>query len=106
MRATLTSSLLLMLTPLVALPGQSGRATTSPAITVADLKQRLYAIADDSMQGRSTGSLGDFKAAGREPRPSARARPPEDRSPCAVRAVAGAPGTRRTTFPIERGMPW
>src|SRR5437667_11349532 len=35
---------------------------TQPAITAADLRQRLYLIADDSMMGRETGSLGAFKA--------------------------------------------
>jgi len=34
---------------------------TEPAITAADLRQRLYLIADDSMMGRETGSLGAFK---------------------------------------------
>src|SRR5579862_6409366 len=38
-------------------------AQTSPAITVADLRSRLDRIADDSMMGRETGSLGDFKTA-------------------------------------------
>jgi glyoxylase-like metal-dependent hydrolase (beta-lactamase superfamily II) len=37
--------------------------TTNTAITAADLRQRLFAIADDSMMGRETGSLGAFKAA-------------------------------------------
>src|SRR5205809_8121918 len=35
---------------------------TEPEITAADLRQRLYLIADDSMMGRETGSLGAFKA--------------------------------------------
>src|SRR5256885_16941272 len=35
---------------------------SEPAITAADLRQRLYLIADDSMMGRETGSLGAFKA--------------------------------------------
>src|SRR6266704_3988393 len=34
---------------------------TEPAITAADLRQRLYLIADDSMMGRETGSAGAFK---------------------------------------------
>ena len=46
-------------TPSVA-PVPSGR--TSPAITDADLRARLYAIADDSMMGRETGSEGAYKA--------------------------------------------
>src|SRR5258706_4356213 len=37
-------------------------AQTQPAITAADLRQRLYLIADDSMMGRETGSAGAFKA--------------------------------------------
>jgi glyoxylase-like metal-dependent hydrolase (beta-lactamase superfamily II) len=37
--------------------------TTSTAISAVDLRQRLFAIADDSMMGRETGSLGAFKAA-------------------------------------------
>lgn len=36
--------------------------TTSPDITEADLRTRLYAIADDSMMGRETGSEGAYKA--------------------------------------------
>src|SRR5213592_2366533 len=37
-------------------------AQTQRAITAADLRQRLYLIADDSMMGRETGSLGAYKA--------------------------------------------
>ncbi len=37
-------------------------ATTSPAITAADLRSRLYAFADDSMQGRRSGTPGNVKA--------------------------------------------
>jgi hypothetical protein len=36
---------------------------TTGAITVADLRSRLFRIADDSMMGRETGSLGAFKTA-------------------------------------------
>lgn len=36
---------------------------TSAAITAQDLRRRLFALADDSMGGRRSGSLGDFKAA-------------------------------------------
>jgi len=36
-------------------------AQTQRAITPADLRQRLYLIADDSMMGRATGSAGAFK---------------------------------------------
>ena len=37
-------------------------AQTQPAITAADLRHRLFLIADDSMMGRETGSEGAFKA--------------------------------------------
>src|SRR5512141_2222764 len=33
---------------------------TSPAITAADTKTRIYAIADDSMRGREVGRIGNF----------------------------------------------
>ena len=36
---------------------------TSRAITAQDLRRRLFALADDSMGGRRSGSIGDFKAA-------------------------------------------
>ncbi len=39
----------------------SGQSTTA-AITAQDLRQRLFAFADDSMGGRRSGSIGDFKA--------------------------------------------
>ena len=45
------------------LAAQSGRVRTSTAITVADLRTRLFLIADDSMMGRETGSKGDFQTA-------------------------------------------
>ncbi len=35
---------------------------TVPAITANDLRTRLYQFADDSMQGRKVGELGDYKA--------------------------------------------
>ena len=35
---------------------------TSPQITAADLRSRLYAYADDSMQGRRSGTRGNVKA--------------------------------------------
>jgi len=37
--------------------------TTAAAISAQDLRQRLFALADDSMGGRRSGSIGDFKAA-------------------------------------------
>ena len=39
------------------------QTTTVPAITPQDLRQRLSTIADDSMGGRRSGSLGDSKTA-------------------------------------------
>jgi hypothetical protein len=41
---------------------RAGEAQTQPGITAADLRQRLFLIADDSMMGRETGSAGAFKA--------------------------------------------
>jgi Peptidase family M28 len=41
-------------------PAPSG--ATAPAITEADLRSRLYAYADDSMQGRRSGTPGGVKA--------------------------------------------
>ncbi len=46
---------------LFSLAGRFLQAQTQPAITSADLRQRLYLIADDSMMGRETGSAGAFK---------------------------------------------
>ena len=40
---------------------RAGEAQTQPGITAADLRQRLFLIADDSMMGRETGSAGAFK---------------------------------------------
>lgn len=39
------------------------QARTVPAITAADLRSRLFRIADDSMMGRETGSKGAFQTA-------------------------------------------
>jgi hypothetical protein len=48
---------------LVAIPAggraQTSPAGTTPAITAADLRTRLYLIADDSLRGRLAGSAGD-----------------------------------------------
>jgi hypothetical protein len=41
-------------------PGSAAIKTT-PAITEADLKERLYAVAHDSMIGRATGTIGHIK---------------------------------------------
>ena len=43
-------------------PPTSGASTTSAAITPADLRQRLYIYADDSMMGRKAGTPGNDKA--------------------------------------------
>ncbi len=44
-------------------PASASTTGTVAAITTADLEKRLYAIADDSMMGRETGSEGDFETA-------------------------------------------
>lgn len=45
-------------------PVQTATATsrTGPDITAEDLRTRLYIYADDSMQGRETGTIGNYKA--------------------------------------------
>ena len=45
-----------------ALPLKHAPAPTEPAITARDLETRLYIFADDSMQGREAGTVGDVKA--------------------------------------------
>jgi Peptidase family M28 len=45
-----------------ALPLKRTPTPTHPEITAEDLMSRLYLYSDDSMQGRETGQLGDFKA--------------------------------------------
>jgi len=42
-------------------PEATAPLPTSPAITAADLRTRLYAFADDSMQGRRSGTPGNVK---------------------------------------------
>jgi hypothetical protein len=44
-------------------PGPAPQGTTSADITEADLRHRLFLIADDSMLGRESGSLGASKTA-------------------------------------------
>ena len=44
------------------LPLKYAAKPTHPEITAEDLMSRLYIYADDSMQGREAGQLGDFKA--------------------------------------------
>ena len=43
--------------------GAQSVGATSPPISPADLRLRLFAIADDSMGGRRSGSVGNFKTA-------------------------------------------
>jgi hypothetical protein len=43
-------------------PSAAPSAATAPRITAADLRSRLYAYADDSMQGRRSGTPGNVKA--------------------------------------------
>ena len=43
-------------------PARVKPAPTTPAITVRDLQIRLYQFADDSMQGRQVGRVGNRKA--------------------------------------------
>ena len=43
-------------------PAPSPSGGTSPEISAADLRNRLYAYADDSMQGRRSGTPGNVKA--------------------------------------------
>jgi len=62
----LSLSLLLIPMQLVAqskpLPRTHKPQPTTPAITPADLMTRLYIFADDSMQGRETGTVGHLKS--------------------------------------------
>jgi len=43
-------------------PAPSPSGATSPEISAEDLRRRLYAYADDSMQGRRSGTPGNVKA--------------------------------------------
>ncbi|HET7189668.1 MAG TPA: M28 family peptidase [Gemmatimonadaceae bacterium] len=47
--------------PMVELPRTHAPVATEPAITPADLMTRLYIIADDSMQGREAGTIGNVR---------------------------------------------
>jgi hypothetical protein len=55
--AALSISALTGCTPAAAPPFPSG---TTPAITIADVKSRIYRVADDSMLGRAAGEKGNF----------------------------------------------
>src|SRR5262252_2700792 len=71
MRWALTLAACLIAFPAVAAAQSDGGAPlplkhtarpTTAAITAADLMTRLYVYADDSMQGRETGTIGNVKA--------------------------------------------
>ncbi|HEX8725468.1 MAG TPA: M28 family peptidase [Gemmatimonadaceae bacterium] len=47
--------------PTATLPLEHAPQPTTAAITAADLMTRLYVFADDSMQGREAGTIGNFK---------------------------------------------
>ena len=48
----------------LARPGMpAASSATTRAITAADMRHRLFLIADDSMGGRATGSWGNYQAA-------------------------------------------
>src|SRR6185437_3112970 len=47
--------------PATTLPLKHAPQPTSADITAADLMTRLYIFADDSMQGREAGTIGNFK---------------------------------------------
>src|SRR5689334_10691759 len=47
--------------PATTLPLKHAPQPTTPAITAADLMTRLYIFADDSMQGREAGTIGNVK---------------------------------------------
>ncbi len=61
-RGRMAIVLLLAATMAAPLWSQS-RGRTSTAITASDLRTRLFLIADDSMQGREPGGIGDYKTA-------------------------------------------
>jgi Peptidase family M28 len=52
-----------LLAILVAAPPIAAQTRTSPPLSAADLRSRLFRIADDSMMGRETGSKGAFQTA-------------------------------------------
>ena len=62
-RAAATAALALACAFPARVPAQSRAiAATTAAISAADLRTRLYLIADDSMRGRLAGSVGDSLA--------------------------------------------
>jgi hypothetical protein len=62
MRHTTTTRPTFALIGLMLLTTQATAQRTSKALTPADLRTRLFAIAHDSMMGRAPGDAGDFKA--------------------------------------------
>lgn len=56
-------SVVLLIATLARPAGGQSASATGPAISPADLRLRLFAIADDSMGGRQSGSVGNFKTA-------------------------------------------
>jgi hypothetical protein len=57
-------AVVLLIATLARPTGAQSVGATGPAISPADLRLRLFAIADDSMGGRQSGSVGNFKTAG------------------------------------------
>ncbi|MBK8648479.1 MAG: M28 family peptidase [Gemmatimonadetes bacterium] len=53
----------LLLVAALCLPALVDAQTTGAAITAADLRRRLFLVADDSMGGRATGSRGNYQSA-------------------------------------------
>jgi len=56
-------AVVLLVVTLAPSSGAQSAGATSPAISPADLRLRLFAIADDSMGGRQSGSAGNFQTA-------------------------------------------
>ncbi len=61
--ATVRAALLLALSTVACQPAARGisPARTSSEITTADARSRIFLVADDSMQGRRAGTIGNFK---------------------------------------------
>ncbi|HXV17572.1 MAG TPA: M20/M25/M40 family metallo-hydrolase [Gemmatimonadaceae bacterium] len=62
MSIALASATVAACAPQPAVQTAAGPGRTVAAITPADLRTRLYIYADDSMQGREAGTIGDYKA--------------------------------------------
>ena len=61
MRGFSSVAVVLLIATLARSAGAQSAGVTSAAISPADLRLRLFAIADDSMGGRQSGSVGNFK---------------------------------------------